>query len=136
MSVYVLVNMILYLPQCSIVLKMSYGLFQSHWFQFNEYHIVLGSNRHWFIRRCGNIIVVPHFTFFQLLLLSKPKQGFNKGHVEVYRAAVDELLQFHQLKWNFNHLDRFYLKVWKFPRFSMHECNAHIDFLPIYILKC
>jgi hypothetical protein len=27
-----------------------------------------------------------------------PKQGFSKGHVEVYCTLVDELLQFHQLK--------------------------------------
>jgi hypothetical protein len=47
-----------------------------------------------------------------------PKQGFNKGHVEVYRASVDDLLQFHQLKWNSNHFNMFYLNAWKFPGFS------------------
>jgi hypothetical protein len=30
-----------------------------------------------------------------ILLCLYPKQGFNKGHVEVYRASVYELLQFH-----------------------------------------
>jgi hypothetical protein len=58
----------------------------------------------------------------------------NKGHVEVYRASVDELLQFHQLKGNFNHFDKFYLKTRKIPRFSMHECNAHFNFLFIFSL--
>jgi hypothetical protein len=33
-----------------------------------------------------------------ILLCLYPEQGFNKGHVEVYRALVDEVLQFHQLK--------------------------------------
>jgi hypothetical protein len=70
------------------------------------------------------------------MLYLYPKQGFNKGHVEVYHAQVDELLQFHQLKWNSNHFDSFYLNAWKLPGFSMHECNAHIDFLSISILKC
>jgi hypothetical protein len=33
------------------------------------------------------------------MLLSQPQNKvFNKGHIEVYRALVDELLQFHQLK--------------------------------------
>jgi hypothetical protein len=63
-----------------------------------------------------------------MLFLSQNK-GFNKGHVEVYHAPVDELLQFHQLKWNSNHFDIFYLKAQKIPEFSMHECNAHIYFL-------
>jgi hypothetical protein len=31
----------------------------------------------------------------------------SKGQVEVYHASVDELLQFHQLKRNFNHFDKF-----------------------------
>jgi hypothetical protein len=42
----------------------------------------------------------------------------NKGHIEVYRASVDELLQFHQLKRNFNHFEKFYLKAQKLSDFS------------------
>jgi hypothetical protein len=60
-----------------------------------------------------------------------PKQDFSKGHVEVYRASVDEILQFHQLKMNFNHFDKLYLKARKFLGFSMHECNEHFCFLSI-----
>jgi hypothetical protein len=57
--------------------------------------------------------------------MSTPNKVVNKGHVGVYRTSIDELLQFHQLKRKFNHFDKFYLKAQKFPRFSMHECNAH-----------
>jgi hypothetical protein len=57
------------------------------------------------------------------VIISTQNKVVNKGHVEVYRASVDELLQFHLLKRNFNHFDKFYLKAQKFPRFSMHECN-------------
>jgi hypothetical protein len=65
------------------------------------------------------------------VIISTQNKVVNKGHVEVYRALVDELLQFHQLKRNFNHFDKFYLKAQKFPRFSMHECNAHTCFFSI-----
>jgi hypothetical protein len=46
---------------------------------------------------------VKHFSFTSLHSFScgdyhYPEQGFDKGHIEVYRALVDELLQFHQLK--------------------------------------
>jgi hypothetical protein len=37
--------------------------------------------------------------------------GSSKGHIEVYRASVDELLQFHQIKRDFNHFDKFDLKA-------------------------
>jgi hypothetical protein len=57
--------------------------------------------------------------------------SFNKCNVGVYRTSVDELLLFHQLKRNFNHFDKFYLKAQKFSRFSMHECNAHFCVLSI-----
>jgi hypothetical protein len=63
------------------------------------------------------------------MIISTQNKVVNKGHVEVYRASVDELLQFHQLKGNFYHFDKFYLKARKFLRFSMHECNAHFNFL-------
>jgi hypothetical protein len=63
--------------------------------------------------------------------ISTQNNGFNKGHIEVYRALVDELLQFHQLMWNLNYFDKFYLKAQIFSKFSMHECNAHIIFLTI-----
>jgi hypothetical protein len=57
------------------------------------------------------------FQFYLTLLIlaivsiSTQNKGFNKGHIEVYRASVDELLQFHQLKRNFNHFDKLYLKA-------------------------
>jgi hypothetical protein len=66
-----------------------------------------------------------------VVIISTQNKVVNKGHVEVYRTSVDELLQFHQLKRSFNHFDRFYLKAQKFPRFSMHECNAHFCALSI-----
>jgi hypothetical protein len=69
-----------------------------------------------------------------VVIISTQNKVVNKGHVGVYRTLVDELLQFHQLKRNFNHFDKFYLKARKFPRFSMHECNAHFGFLFIYSL--
>jgi hypothetical protein len=66
-----------------------------------------------------------------VVIISTQNKVVNKGHVEVYRTSVDELLQFHQLKRSFNHFDKFYLKARKFPRFSMHECNAHFCVLSI-----
>jgi hypothetical protein len=63
--------------------------------------------------------------------MSTQNSVVSKGHVEVYRTSVNELLQFHQLKRNFNHFDKFYFKVQKIPRFSIHECNAHHCFLSI-----
>jgi hypothetical protein len=66
-----------------------------------------------------------------VVIISTQNKFVNKGHVEVYRTLVDELLQLHQLKRGFNHFDKFYLKARKFSRFSMHECNAH--FCVLYI---
>jgi hypothetical protein len=72
-----------------------------------------------------------HSSLLAVVMISTQNSVVNKGHVEVYHTLVDELLLFHQLKRNFNHFDKFYLKEQKFPRFSMHECNAHICFLSI-----
>jgi hypothetical protein len=36
------------------------------------------------------------------MIISTQNKGFNKGHIEVYGASVDELLEFHQLKRNVN----------------------------------
>jgi hypothetical protein len=80
---------------------------------------------------CYHINSTSHSSLLVVVIISTQNSVVNKGHVEVYRASVDELLQFHQLKRNFNHFDKFYLKARKFPRFSMHECNAHLCFLSI-----
>jgi hypothetical protein len=69
------------------------------------------------------------------VIISTQKKGFHKGHIEVYRDSVDEQLEFHQLKRNFNQFDKFYLEAQKFPRFTIHEYNAHIGFLSISCLK-
>jgi hypothetical protein len=69
------------------------------------------------------------------MINSTQNKGFNKGHTEVYRASVDELFQFHQLKRNLSHFYKFDLKAGKFSIFSMHECNWHNDFLSISSLK-
>jgi hypothetical protein len=66
-----------------------------------------------------------------VVIISTQNKVVNKGHIEVYRTSVDELLQFHQLKRSFNHFDQFLLKAQIFSRFSMHECNAHNCFLSI-----
>jgi hypothetical protein len=80
---------------------------------------------------CYHINSTSHSSLLIVVIISIQNRVVNKDHVEVYRTLVDELLQFHQLKKSFNHFDKFYLKAQKFPRFSMHECNAHICFLPI-----
>jgi hypothetical protein len=47
---------------------------------------------------------VKHFSFISLnsllvvVTITTQNKDFIKGHVEVYRALVDELPQFHQLK--------------------------------------
>jgi hypothetical protein len=47
---------------------------------------------------------VKHFGFISLnsllvvVTITTQNKDFIKGHIEVYRALVDELLQFHQLK--------------------------------------
>jgi hypothetical protein len=65
---------------------------------FKEYHDDLGVNKYLVLKWC-----VKHFSFTSLISVSwydyhYPKQGFDKGHIEVYRTLIDELLQFHQLK--------------------------------------
>jgi hypothetical protein len=64
---------------------------------------------------------VKHFSFTSLnsllvvVTITTQNKDFNRGHIEVYRALVDELLQFHQLNASF---DMFYLNARKLPRFS------------------
>jgi hypothetical protein len=65
---------------------------------FKEYHDNLVVNKYLVLKWYAK-----HFSFTSLIFFSccdyhYPKQGFSKGHVEVYRASIDELLQFHQLK--------------------------------------
>jgi hypothetical protein len=66
---------------------------------FKEYHDNLGVNRDLVLKWC-----VEHFSFTSLYFLitvvtiTTQNKNFIKGHIEVYRALVDELLQFHQLK--------------------------------------
>jgi hypothetical protein len=72
-----------------------------------------------------------HSSLLVVVIISTQNRVVNKGHVRVYRTSVDELLLFHQLKRNFNHFDKFYLKARKFARFSIHECKAHNCFLSI-----
>jgi hypothetical protein len=64
-----------------------------------------------------DISSTSHSSLLIVIITSTQNKVVNKGHVEVYRTSVDELLQFHQLKRNFNHFDKFYLKARKFPRF-------------------
>jgi hypothetical protein len=66
---------------------------------FKEYHDDLGVNKYlvlkWFVK---------HFSFTSLnsllvvVTITTQDKDFNKGHLEVYRTLIDELLQFHQLK--------------------------------------
>jgi hypothetical protein len=66
---------------------------------FKEYHDHLGGNKYLVLKWC-----VKHFSFTSLnsllvvVTITTQNKDFNKGHIEVYRALVDELLQFHQLK--------------------------------------
>jgi hypothetical protein len=66
---------------------------------FKEYHDNLGVSKYLVLRWC-----VKHFSFTSLnsplvvVTITTQNKDFNKGHIEVYRALVDELLQFHQLK--------------------------------------
>jgi hypothetical protein len=83
---------------------------------------------------CEHINPTSHSSPLIVVIISTQNKVVNKGHVEVYRTSVDELLLFHQLKRNFNHSDKFYLKAQEFPRFSMHECNAHFCVLSIFSL--
>jgi hypothetical protein len=67
--------------------------------EFIEYHDDLNVNRYLVIKSC-----VKHFSFTSLnsllgvVTITTQNKDFIKDHVEVYRALVDELLQFHQLK--------------------------------------
>jgi hypothetical protein len=73
---------------------------------------------------------VKYFSFISLnsllvvVTITTQNKDFNKGHIEAYRALDDELLQFHQLKWNSNHFGMFYLNAQKLPGFSMHEMQC------------
>jgi hypothetical protein len=66
---------------------------------FKEYHDDLGVSRYLVLKWC-----VKHFSFPSLnsllvvVTITTQDKDFNKGHIEVYRTLVDELLQFHQLK--------------------------------------
>jgi hypothetical protein len=65
---------------------------------FIEYHDDLSVDIYLVLKWC-----IKHFSFTSLISFSwcdyhYPKQGFDKGHIEVYRTLIDELLQFHQLK--------------------------------------
>jgi hypothetical protein len=46
----------------------------------------------------SSILVLPHLSPLVVVTIPIQNKDFNKGHIEVYRALVDELLQFHQLK--------------------------------------
>jgi hypothetical protein len=66
---------------------------------FIEYHDDLSVNRYLVLKWC-----VKHFSFTSLNSLlvvetiTTQNKVFNRDHIEVYRALVDELLQLHQLK--------------------------------------
>jgi hypothetical protein len=66
---------------------------------FKEYQDDLGVSKYLVLKWC-----VKHFSFTSLISLlvivtiTTQNKDFNKGHIEVYRASIDELLQFHQLK--------------------------------------
>jgi hypothetical protein len=66
---------------------------------FIEYHDDLSVYRYLVLKWC-----VKHFSFTTLnspkayVVLSTQNKVFSKGHVEVYRTLLDELLQFPQLK--------------------------------------
>jgi hypothetical protein len=66
---------------------------------FKEHHDDLGVNRYWVLKWC-----VKHFSFTSLnsllvvVTITTQNKDCIKGHIEVYRTLIDELLQFHQLK--------------------------------------
>jgi hypothetical protein len=66
---------------------------------FKEYQDDLSVNRYLVLKWC-----VMHFSFtslnslFVVVTIITQNKDFNKGHIEVYRTLIDELLQFHQLK--------------------------------------
>jgi hypothetical protein len=61
--------------------------------------MILGVNKCLILKWCDK-----HFSFTSLnsllvvVTITTQNKDFNKGHIEVYRALVDELLQFRQLK--------------------------------------
>jgi hypothetical protein len=67
--------------------------------RFKEYHDHLGENKYLVLRW---YVTYFNFTSLHSLLvvvnITTQKQEFDKGHIEVYRTLIDELLQFHQLK--------------------------------------
>jgi hypothetical protein len=46
----------------------------------------------------SSILVLPHLSLLVVVTITTQNKVLAKGHVEVYRASIDELLQFHQLK--------------------------------------
>jgi hypothetical protein len=66
---------------------------------FKEYHDDLGVNKYLVQNGVSNILVLPHFnSLLVVVTITTQNKDFNKDHIEVYRASIDELLQFHQLK--------------------------------------
>jgi hypothetical protein len=66
---------------------------------FKGHPVHLGVNKYLVLKWC-----IKHFSFTSLhsllvvVTVTTQNKDFNKGHVEVYRTLIDELLQFHQLK--------------------------------------
>jgi hypothetical protein len=66
---------------------------------FKEYHDDLGVNIYLVLNWC-----VKHFSFTSLnsllvvVTITTQNKDFIKGHIEVYRTLVDEVLQVHHLK--------------------------------------
>jgi hypothetical protein len=66
---------------------------------FKEYHddldVIIYLVLKWYVK---------HFSLTSLnsllvvVTITTQNKDFNKGHIEVYRTLIDELLQFHQLK--------------------------------------
>jgi hypothetical protein len=46
----------------------------------------------------SGILVSPHLSLLVVVNITTQIKDFIKGQIEVYRASIDELLQFHQLK--------------------------------------
>ena len=74
-------------------------------------------------------------TFIYEYYFYPPKIEFYQRLFQSFNTQLDELVLNHLLKWNFNHFDKFYKKVFNFPGFYMHECNAHNYVLPISSLS-
>jgi hypothetical protein len=79
----------------------------------------------------------PHLKFCVIVLVPfdptyesnyvYPKKGFSKCHIEVYSAWLDDLLQFHQVNWNFSYRDKFYSKRENSPDFlCMNEMHTSV----------